>query len=67
LIRSNVVRPIDKPMVVDERAPERNMARRAGVFRDSVTPEFHVAVVAAPERLSRHSSAVPTLARGQDE
>jgi Glycosyl transferases group 1 len=46
-------RPIEVLMVVNERAPEGNMARRAGVFRDLLAPDFHVTVVAAPDRPSR--------------
>jgi glycosyltransferase involved in cell wall biosynthesis len=37
-------------IVVNERAPEGNMARRAAVFRDLLAPDFDVNVVAAPER-----------------
>lgn len=40
-------------MVVNERAPEGNMARRAGVFRELLAPDFRVTVVAAPDRPSR--------------
>jgi glycosyltransferase involved in cell wall biosynthesis len=46
-------RPVEVLMVVNERAPEGNMARRAGVFRQLLAPEFRVTVVAAPKRPSR--------------
>jgi hypothetical protein len=47
------VRPVDVLMIVNERAPEGNMARRAGVFRELLAPDFHITVVAAPARPSR--------------
>jgi glycosyltransferase involved in cell wall biosynthesis len=40
-------------IVVNERAPEGNMARRANVFRELLAPGFRVTVVAAPDRAHR--------------
>lgn len=51
--RALAQRSIQVLMVVNERAPEGNMARRAGVFRELLAPDFQVTVAAAPDRPSR--------------
>lgn len=43
-------RPIRVVMVVNERAPEGNMVRRAGVFAALLAPEFDVEVIETPSR-----------------
>jgi glycosyltransferase involved in cell wall biosynthesis len=47
------VRPVEVLMVVNERAPEGNMVRRARVFQELLAPDFDVTVVAAPDRPGR--------------